>query len=200
MKQLKRKRMLMAGLSVLFVLLVIIAVIALLKSLNGSNDPYIPNTASEQEITQQDEVAVDENAETTEPEVAPATDDEAAPELDPATVATIDIEPMGIRVSYVKGVGGFEYQVLRTPSGTRYVEFRSPTLVGTKCTEDAGPFISIVESPAEDESATLSKTTTVDGTEYGLSLADESCTKNKESLKEYQESFSDAFSLLKKLN
>jgi hypothetical protein len=105
---------------------------------------------------------------------------------------------MQITVSYVKVNAGFEYYVMRTASGTQYVEFSSPELVGTKCTDDKGVFASIIESPSTNESTTLSKTTTVDDTKYGLSLADATCTKDPELLKQFQSSFSDAFSLLKR--
>ena len=125
------------------------------------------------------------------------TDKEPVAELDPATVSTIDIAPLGVTASYVKGVGGFEYAVQRTPSGTRYVQFSNEELVGTKCTDDSGPFASILVNPSSDESATLAKKVTVDGTVYGLSLAAVTCTSNVDLLKQYQASFTSAFHLLK---
>lgn len=118
--------------------------------------------------------------------------------LDPATVGSIDIAPMAITVSYVKGVGGFEFEVHRTPSGTQYVDFLSADLVGTKCTDDQGVFATILESPASDEQATLSKTIKLDSTTYGLSLATTTCTGDATKFSAYQQSFSDAFNLLKK--
>lgn len=121
-----------------------------------------------------------------------------ATKLDPATISTIDIAPMGITVSYVKGVGGFEYSVKRTADGTNYVDFSSPDLVGTKCTNDTGVIVSIIQSPSSTDSSTISKTVTVDGVKYGLSLSGTSCTANVDLLKKYQASFSNAFSLLKK--
>lgn len=118
--------------------------------------------------------------------------------LDPATVGTIDIQPLSLTVSYVKGIEGFEYTVKRSSGGTQYVEFMSPQLVGTKCTDDTGTFASIIESPDTNEASTITATQTVDGTKYGLSLSDTTCTGNEELLKQYQASFRDAFSLLKK--
>ena len=106
---------------------------------------------------------------------------------------------MSITVSYVKGVGGFEFEVHRTPSGTQYVDFKSSDLVGTKCTDDEGIFATILESPGSDEQATLTKTIKLDGTTYGLSLAATTCTSDTTKLSAYQQSFNDAFSLLKKM-
>ena len=120
------------------------------------------------------------------------------PALDPATVGVIDVASMNITVSYSKGVGGFEYEVLRTPSGTQYAEFRSPDLIGTKCTDDLGTFASILADPQSNESLTLAKTTMVGETKYGLSLASNTCTSDTTKLKDYQDSFNAAFSLLKK--
>lgn len=121
-------------------------------------------------------------------------------DIDPATLGTVDIPGLDVTVSYIKGIGGFEYEVLRTPSGTQYVEFRSPSLAGTKCTDDKGAFASILAEPKTAETATLAKSITKDGTLYGLSLPTASCTNDAESLAAYQKSFSDAFLLIKKTN
>lgn len=205
MAQKKGKRTLITTLSVLFVLLIAIGTIALVKALNSDNpDPYIQDTSStsdSEESTNQDE-ATDEktNTEQNEDQKTNQPDDEdSAVELDPATVGTIDIPPMDITVSYVKGVGGFEYEVLRANNGTRYVEFRNESLVGTKCTNDMGTFASIIANPTESERLTLAKTQKVGDMTYGLSLADGTCTSDKSLLQEYQSSFSDAFSLLKQM-
>lgn len=117
--------------------------------------------------------------------------------LDPETVGSIDITPMSITVSYVKGIGGFEFEVHRTPSGTQYVDFLSSDLVGTKCTDDQGVFATILESPESDEQSTLTKTIKLGNTTYGLSLAEATCTGDPDKLSSYQQSFSDAFNLLK---
>ncbi len=202
MVQNKRKRTVITAVAILAVLLVAIGTVALIKGLSQDDkvDPYVTQqTSSDSADTSNDEPSKDATNESpTQPSTnAPATD---SPSLDPATVATVDIVPMTLTVSYVKGIGGFEYEVLRTANGTRYVAFSSPELVGTKCTNDKGVFASILTAPTNDESSTLAKTTTVDGTKYGLSLEPETCTTNTEKLKSYQQSFSDAFSLLKKMN
>lgn len=120
--------------------------------------------------------------------------------LDPANLGTVEVPGVNLIVTYVKGIGGFEYEVLRTPSGTRYVEFRSASLAGTKCTNDLGAFASILVNPQNAEQATLAKSVTVGDAFYGLSLPSASCTSDTESLAAYQKSFSDAFNLLKKAN
>lgn len=131
------------------------------------------------------------------PEKSP--DDDQALEIDPALVGSLSIPPAGLAVSYMKGVGGFEYEVLRAEGGRRYVELRNNELVGSRCDKDEGVFASIIESPSESEQATLAKTTDVDGVKYGLSLALPTCTDNEPLLKSYQDAFSRPFGLLKKL-
>lgn len=153
------------------------------------------------------EVTVTEGVDTTvqqpQPEVTTPETTEPAPSEDanavtvPAEdIATVVIEPMNIEVSYVKSGEGFAYAVSRTAAGTRFVDFTSETLIGTRCTDDEGIFASIIENPSEAEAATLSKTTTIDGVSYGLSLVTANCTGNPERLAQFQASFSDVFSLL----
>lgn len=120
--------------------------------------------------------------------------------LDPATVSTIDIAQLNITVSYVKGIKGFSYEIQRAPKGSQYVEFYTDALKGTKCSDDDGQFASILVNPDSNEKATVTKTTVIDGTSYGLSLSTPNCTSNPDLLAQYQKSFSDAFSLLKKTN
>ncbi len=192
----KRRTFIIVGAIVALVLIVgIILVVNALGS--GKSDPYKQvETTNNPDTSSNDE---SKNTDTKPAEDSNKTDDTSnEPTLDPATVSTVVIEPMQITVSYVKVNAGFEYYVTRTASGTQYVEFSSPELVGTKCTDDKGVFASIIESPSATESTTLSKTTTVDDTKYGLSLADATCTKDPELLKQFQSSFSDAFSLLKR--
>lgn len=191
----KGRRALYTALIVLAILLTVIALIAVVKAIagNGKNDPY------KQTTTQQSS-----NTDTPKPSTTTTDGDKnsttpPAPKLDPSTVSTIDIQPMSITVSYVKGIDAFEYEVLRNPNGTQYVEFRSTDLVGTKCTNDQGAFASILANPTDDEASTLSQKTVVDGTTYGLSLAASTCTSNPDLLAKYQKSFSDAFTLLKKM-
>lgn len=196
----KRKRLILIVSAVVVVLLASIGTAVFIGSQSKEEDPYkygeTTNTADdtatntsekEDSVTKPSKDVTNKNNEDTTP-------------LDPATVGAIDIEPLGVRVSYVKGAGGFEYQILRTPNGTQYVEFRSPELVGTKCTDDTGAFASVLANPQSNETSTLAKTTTIGDTKYGLSLASSTCTSDADKLKTYQNSFSDAFSLLKKLD
>jgi hypothetical protein len=193
------RRALITAIAILVVLLVAIGTITIIRAVNsGKDDPYVQPDPS----TSSTETTNETPSDTTEPVTGEdgdtPTSNEEEPTLDPATVGTIEITPMEIVVSYVKGAGGFEYEVLRTANGTRYVEFRNESLAGTKCTNDKGAFASILAEPTSNESATLSKTTTVDGATYGLSLEGTTCTSDVDALKAYQKSFSDAFSLLKK--
>lgn len=197
----KRTRIIIIIAAILVVLIASVITVSLMRSSQSDKqDPYKygSTTNSADEGTEQE--AEDASPSTPSKPAENSTNDKPATTLDPATVATIDIAPMNISVPYVKGVGGFEYQVLRTPNGTQYVEFRSGELVGTKCTADTGAFASVLADPQSGESATLEKTTTIGETKYGLSLASSSCTADTAKLKEYQKSFSDAFSLLKKLD
>ena len=196
----KRRKLIIIG-AIVAVLLIIGIVVAVNALGSGKKDPY-----KQVETTNTPDNSADKptNTDTTP---APDTDEpkdendtSTTTTLDPATVSTVTIEPMKLIVSYVKSGSGFEYYVLRTASGTQYVEFSSPELVGTKCTDDKGVFASIVESPSAAEKPTMTKTVKVDGTEYGLSLSGDNCTKDPELLKQFQSSFSDAFSLLKRVD
>ena len=195
----KKRAIITAG-AILLVLLAVIGTVAIIRAVKpGKSDPY-----KQAETTEATNDSINSDAPQTpanEPatETQPENDADTQSALDPETVATIEIQPMSIVVSYVKGVGGFEYAVNRTASGTQYVAFSSPELVGTKCTGDTGEFATILANPGSDESATITTSTTVDDTKYGLSLTAANCTKNPELLKSYQASFSDAFSLLKKM-
>lgn len=190
------KRTLIIVLSILAVLLVVVGVVALISAMNPSeSDPY-KATSTTETINETDTTTEPEPVETTEPE---ETNTEEVT-IDPATVSTIDITPMAITVSYVKGIGGFSFQVYRSADGTRYVEFSTEELAGTKCTDDTGVFASILEDPKDETSGTLDQKVTVDGTLYGLALPSDTCTNDASLLEEYQTSFSDAFPLLKKMN
>ncbi len=197
MSRIATKKGLFTAIIVLAALLLIVGIVSVVRSLATADDePADPYTS---QSTNKDEAEVTEEAETTT--VTPAVPAETPPStLDPNTVSTIAIEPMSIEVSYVKGVGGFEFEVKRTPSGTQFVVFNSPELAGTKCTSDNGPFASIIENPAAAESAAISKRQTVGDKTYGLSLDSDACTSNPDLLKRYQASFSDAFSLLKAID
>jgi len=194
MVQRKGRKKLFAAIAALGALVLIIAIVAIVKSMS-SPEPSVSN-----DTTQKDTPSISDEANNTE-EPAKTEPEKVTTEtaVDPAQTASVAIEPMTITVSYMKGIGGFDYEVLRTGSGTKYVQFSSTKLAGTKCTDDIGEFASIIEKPSADEATTLAKTVTVDGTEYGLSLADATCTSDAESLKQYQNAFSEAFSLLKKM-
>lgn len=197
MAQKKGRKALVTAVAVLIVLLALIGTIAVIKAIAGK-DSSTQTTSEEaadtsKKSTSEESTAPDDSENSTSNQTSSNT------ALDPATVATIDIPAMEITVSYVKGIGGFEYEILRASGGTRSVEFRNASLVGTKCTNDLGTFASILENPTTDELAIVSQKTTVEDTLYGLSLADATCTTNPELLAKYQKSFSDAFYLLKKM-
>jgi cytoskeletal protein RodZ len=199
MLQKKGKRVLVATISVVAIVVFAIGTFIVIRAVNTNNDPYIEQTNTSQDKTDQSTSTPDEANAQDESETNAIDETTTQSSLDPATVGAIDVSTMTITVSYVKGIGAFEFAVLRAQNGTRYVEFRSSELIGTKCTNDMGTFISIIASPTEDEKATLTKTTSVDGTEYGLSLSDATCTSDSTKLQKYQQSFSDAFSLLEKM-
>lgn len=187
-------------LSIAVVVLALVVTVALLVAFKPSEDDPFREDAKTSQTDKDTSGTSTEPEEKSTPDETPAQESgEEVPVLDPETVGSLDIEPIGLTISYVKGIGGFEYEVLRTPSGTRYVEFRSSDLVGTKCTNDKGAFASVLVSPQGSESATLSKKKTIEATEYGLSLVAANCTSNSDRLSEYQKSFSDAFHLLKEM-
>jgi hypothetical protein len=127
----------------------------------------------------------------------PIVDEVEASTLDPENVSTVAIEPLGINVSYVKGIEGFSYNVSQTGVGTQYVELQSEQLIGTKCTDDDGSFATIVKNPKSDEDkTTLSLTKKVGNDTYGLSLPSNTCTSDTALFAQYQSAFKDAFDLL----
>jgi cytoskeletal protein RodZ len=186
-----RKRLVIAA-SVLGLVVLIVGTVALLHFLNRPNDPN-PDTTTETAQPEKQETTPQPETVTEEPDTTQST-------VDPATLASIDIEPLEITVSYSRGVGGFEYSVQRTSSGTRYVDFSSSELVGTKCTDDSGVFASIIQGvKSEEDNTTISQTTKVGETTYGLSLTGDNCAADLDLLKEYQAAFSNGFSQLKEM-
>ena len=177
------------------ILLVVATIVIIVQQVNRDNTEQTVETSQQTEKeVEQEEVAKSEAEKDAEKETTtPAT------ALDPSTVSTIDIQPLELTVSYVKGVPGFEYQILRTAQGTKYAELTNEDLKGTKCTDDTGVFASIIVNPGEAEAPTLDAKTVVDGVTYGLSLASNTCTNNQELLDKFQSSFSSAFPLLKKM-
>ena len=190
----KRPNSLKTTFIVLAILLAIIAVIAVWRyALTGDTadnmaDP-IPES-SEQETSgtnTQDGTASN-----------PAVDETpTAPEPDPATFSSIVIESENIELYYTKGIPGFEYRVLRTSSGTTYIEFATEGLIGTKCTDDDGVFASVIKNPSETEAQTVTTITKVGDDSYGLSLASDTCTGDAKLLGEYQAAFKSGFGSLR---
>ena len=120
------------------------------------------------------------------------------PAVDPSTLNSIDVQPLGITVSYTKGTPGFAFDVQKTANQTQYVEFTSTDLVGTKCTNDQGIFATIIKNPTSTEDkTTLTATTKVGSDTYGLSLTSADCTSNTDLLATYQTGFKNGFSSLK---
>src|SRR5690606_9516592 len=116
--------------SILGVLLVAIGTVAVIRALSSDKaDPYIVRDESSQtsstsdEAVTQTETSNESSSSVPDPSGATSSEEDAASTIDPSTVNTIDIVPMDITVSYVKGAGGFEFEVLRTPNGSQYVEF-----------------------------------------------------------------------------
>jgi len=194
MAQYKGRKKLFTVLAVIVALLLVVAVVTVVKSLTSNKSSDSSQTTSKDTPAVSDKSKATDTPATTQP-----AETTTQPSIDPATVTTVDIEPASLTVSYLKGIGGFDFEVLKTMGGTKYIQFSSTKLAGTKCTNDQGQFASIIVSPSADESTTLAKTITVDGTTYGLSLADATCTNDADLLKQYQDAFSGPFSLLKKM-
>jgi hypothetical protein len=174
--------------------LVIVGTIVLLQSLNKPvvSDQATPETTTptETEAPAEDTPATTDGDETNTPDST----------VDPSTLTSIAIEPMRLEVFYTKGTPGFEFAIKRTADRTQYIEFSSPKLVGTKCTDDDGVFATIIKNPTSTENeSTISKKTTVGEDSYGLSLAEATCTGNPDLLKTYQSAFDDGFGSLKAL-
>lgn len=194
MAQRKGRRIVLLVASALGVALLVLGVLVWSGVFAGSGeeDPYtttpVTNLGDGAEQQAEEENVVQEEEATKEVTVTPE------------DVSTIDIEPMGITVSYLKGVGGFSFEVLRSASGTQYVEFRNEALIGTKCTDDQGVFAAIIAKPSASEQETIDETTEVEGVTYGLSLSANTCTGDSALLAEYQEAFSEPFPLLKAIS
>lgn len=186
------KRGLIVSIVVLSLALLIASAFVISRNLNTTNEVettnQTPTTATD------DDSAETSKTESSEKPTSPAQ------EVDESTLSSIDIEPLAITVFYTKGVPGFEYTVERSNDKTEYVQFTSPELVGTKCTDDKGAFVSIIKNPisAEDKT-TIKETRTVGNSTYGLSLSAKNCTKDEALLEKYQTAFTNGFSKLKEL-
>lgn len=189
----KNRRVLISTLTVAGLLLAVVGVVFLVQAASRSNqaEPSIDTTTTAEPHEEEQTTPS-----TTEPTTPDTTSGENA--IDPALVATVTIEPLAITVPYLKGTGGFTYEIVRTANGKQTVEFRNDDLKGTKCTDDQGTFAAIAKDPSAAEQETLAKKVTVDGVVYGLSLSAATCTDNPDLLADYQESFSTPFALLKK--
>ncbi len=170
--------------------LIVVGTIAILSNTNRpavTNDPLTANNASENDTTTDEVVPAEEEVEVP-----------AEPAVDPATLSSVDIEPMEITVFYTKGTPGFDFTIERSADRTEYIEFSSPNLVGTKCTNDEGVFATIVKNPGTSASqTTFVKQVTVGSDTYGLSLAGKNCTSDESLLDTYQTAFVEGFSQLK---
>lgn len=189
-RRITKKQLIYGGIGAIVAATIVIWAFALFGPSPAPAEPE-PTTDTSQEVpveSADDEVPLDD---------VPAED---APSIDPSTVSRIDVEPLSLSVAYIRGVPGFGFSVERTASGTRYVAFSSESLIGTKCTDDEGIFASIIVAPTADEAPTITATETVDGTSYGLSLPDDTCTADTALFAQYQAAFRDAFSLLQRLS
>lgn len=166
---------------------IIVGTIALLQNLNK---PAISNDATSSESTKDSDTEVNKEDEAT-PEETKVTS------VDPSTLTSVDIEPLAITVFYTKGTPGFDFAVKRTADRTQYVEFSSPNLIGTKCTNDEGVFASITKNAPSSVQQTESVKQKVGDDTYELLLSGKDCTSDIELLKEYQSAFSNGFSQLK---
>lgn len=168
---------------------IIVGTIAILQNMNqpvATNQPETVVDTSNEETSTPDEVEEEETPNVTTPAV------------DPASLNSIDIEPLAITVFYTKGTPGFDFAVERAADSTQYVEFSSPNLVGTKCTDDEGVFVSIIKNPvSSDDQSIYSQKVTVGSDVYALSLAGKNCTSDEVLLVEYQTAFSNGFGQLK---
>jgi hypothetical protein len=171
---------------------IIVGTIVLLQNMNR---PAVTNDASTSETTDDD---TDSDIVVEDEDVTPETP--TTPEVDPSTLTSVDIEPLAITVFYTKGTPGFDFVIKRTADSTQYVEFSSPDLIGTKCTDDEGVFASIIKNTKSsiESSGTVSQKVGFD--RYDLSLAGQDCTSNIELLREYQAAFSNGFSELKAMD
>lgn len=191
----KRAKSIKTAVIILAVLLAIIATIALWRYvLVGDGDVTKETDTTQTTENKDDNDVVDEDTDATTNGETP-TDGTSAP--DPALFSSIVIDAAGIEVFYSKGIPGFQYRVLRTASGTEYIEFSADGLKGTKCTDDEGVFASIIENPSSSESQTVTVTTKVGNDTYGLSLASDTCTSDTALLQKYQAAFKNGFGSLR---
>lgn len=195
MRQLSKQTKLIIGIALLIAAVsAVVAVVTLSGNDSVQERSDVSQSEKEGSITSESGVTTTDEA---EPDQESGVKTE---EIDPASLNTIEITPAGLTVSYLRGVGGFKYEVLRSNDGRKFIEFRNAELIGTKCEDDTGVFVSILESPNSSEQSTVAKSVDVEGVTYGLSVASVTCTSDSELLTKYQDAFVKPFSLLKKLN
>ena len=177
----------------IIVLGLVLAVVATILIVQSFNKPEASETTST-DTTSTSSTSTDKTTEPSDDTTTVAPSDS----VDPATLSSIDVEPLSITVFYTKGTGALEFAVKRTADRTQYVEFSSPELVGTKCTDDTGVFASIIVNPSSNtDETTIAQKTTVDDTTYALTLAGKNCASDEALLTKYQDAFKNGFSSLK---
>ncbi len=185
----QRRKILIITIIVLAVVLIIVGISLLLKQSHKPAAVTTPDTSKQATPTK-------DSTNATKSDIPSAT---SVPVVDPQTLNSIDIQPLAITIFYSKGTPSFEFTVLKTGDKTQYVQFTSPNLVGTKCTNDQGVFASIIKNPSANETQTITQTVKVADDTYGLSVASASCTPNSDLLTQYQTGFKNGFSYLKAL-
>jgi len=175
---------------------VIVAILLVVGAIYAKRQSQITNETS----TTTTQAAVPETSVATETDDTDSkTETSDVPAVDPETLSSIPIESLGVTVYYSKGTPGFEYMINRTADKTQYADFTSADLVGTKCTDDKGLFVSIIKNPATESQTSISETVKVGEDTYGLSLTGSSCTDDTDLLTQYQTGFKNGFSSLSAL-
>lgn len=183
----RSKKGVLATIIVLALTIVIVGGFALWQGTNiADTTPDTPDT----------NVSSDTDADTPDGDEQDTSEDPANP-IDTSNTATVAIEPLGIELTYSRAVAGFEFEILRTSSGTQYVELSSSRLIGTKCTDDTGVFASIIQNPVgEEDRSTITETVAINEDTYGLSLASSTCTDDATLFEQYQQGIAPYFRLL----
>lgn len=194
-----RKTVTIIAIAVLVITVVFVWWLALKPSSDDTNKPASQDSSQSSDNNNDDklEVPSDDNSKEDDPDGTKNEGDDKEPEVDLSSFSSLVITQLKIEVFYAKGIGGFSYQILRTPGGTQYIDFSSEDLIGTKCTDDKGVFASILKNPSAAEEATISASTKVESDSYGLSLPAATCTSEAELLAQYQAAFKSGFSSLR---
>jgi len=193
-----KKQQAKPGIGVLIALLAtVIIVVAALTLLNKQDESAVSTPVGETSVDTPDLTNTPNNETITEND---RENDEVAATVDPATLSSLDVEPLGVTIFYTKGTPGFDFQVKRAGDGTQYAEFSATSLVGTKCTDDTGLFASIIKNPGlSGGQTTISQSVKVGDDTFGLSLSGKGCTGDVSLLEQYQSGFTNGFSNLQSL-